>query len=360
MTSFLQQLFAIPSARRAILINTKSNAEDVSSELSSLFADMQASIEEAYHDEDNDNDSVDPSSFCECFLRHQHVSQRHSRLKTVDDQGDVAAFVSDLLGSLDDATAGLFRGSLITRITTTATSTSSLVLAGEEKQPSVSVNRESDETAHVASSEASLEGHPASVATTREQRAEREEAFFYLSLAVKPGRGQLLDSLHQHFLQPTIVQASKQGDQTHTVMTTRIRTLPTHLLVHLQRFKFDVATRSRVKVGNFFSFPVSLDLAAFVEEGGGAGGGEAGGTLYELGGFIVHEGSASDGHYYSFVKSRSSLPPSIPSSPSWFELDDELVDAFDLDHLDDEAFGDDDDPEAYPSAVILVYDKVSS
>ena len=65
---------------------------------------------------------------------------------------------------------------------------------------------------------------------------------------------------------------------------------------------------------------------------------------YELVGVLVHSGSASAGHYYSFIRDRaavnaSTTPGGGASSGEWYEFNDTQVKPFDLSDLAKEAFG---------------------
>jgi hypothetical protein len=55
---------------------------------------------------------------------------------------------------------------------------------------------------------------------------------------------------------------------------------------------------------------------------------------YELVGVLVHSGSADAGHYYSFIKDRSSF-----TNNRWLEFNDTYVREFDVKNLGNECFG---------------------
>jgi hypothetical protein len=55
---------------------------------------------------------------------------------------------------------------------------------------------------------------------------------------------------------------------------------------------------------------------------------------YNLKGIVIHLGEANSGHYYSYINDRES-----DKSNDWFEFNDALVLPFDVDDLDDKAFG---------------------
>jgi ubiquitin carboxyl-terminal hydrolase 36/42 len=97
-----------------------------------------------------------------------------------------------------------------------------------------------------------------------------------------------------------------QSLQTATKALT-IEVPPQSLIVHLKRFEF-LRGRGRVKKNDPVVYEERLDLAPFLSS-------TAGGTLYELSGVVVHQGSAHAGHYFAFVRGPS----------NWFQMDDTVV-----------------------------------
>ena len=72
-------------------------------------------------------------------------------------------------------------------------------------------------------------------------------------------------------------------------------------VVAVKRFAFDWARMSRRKLNSRFTFPLSLSLLP--------------GSPYELAAVVVHAGSATSGHYYSFIRSNG----------GWIEYNDARV-----------------------------------
>jgi len=58
---------------------------------------------------------------------------------------------------------------------------------------------------------------------------------------------------------------------------------------------------------------------------------------YKIAGVLVHAGVAQGGHYYSFIKDRSS--PNGEGADKWFRFDDEDVTPFDPSSIEVECFG---------------------
>lgn len=145
-----------------------------------------------------------------------------------------------------------------------------------------------------------------------------------------------------------------------TVKRVSIRSLPRHLIIHLKRFEFDFETMQQIKINERFTFPLELDMFPYTVEGRDEGdevsargedegcGGDRDSVdrsdyIYELAGVVVHVGTAHSGHYYSYIKERSSIHGksnrNTRSEPSWFEFNDSFVSEFDIDDLEDECFG---------------------
>lgn len=123
-----------------------------------------------------------------------------------------------------------------------------------------------------------------------------------------------------------------------TLKSTRLRSAPTYLCIQLRKFRFDVATMSKQKIHDEFSFPTLLDLSPYMMSPAAddaATGGEQ--CRYALSGCVVHRGrEATSGHYYSYVRHRSC---SGGHTGDWFALDDQLVYPVALDEVLKEAFG---------------------
>lgn len=132
----------------------------------------------------------------------------------------------------------------------------------------------------------------------------RAEPFLYLSL---PIRSALEDSIAA-WLQPDQVDGFMcEGCRSTAAATSRqyLRTLPDVLVLHLNRFEFDIRTLQRQKVGSTVSFPLDLDMTSHVRQWNEAKGsataatsGDAAEYEYELRGVVNHIGdSALSGHY---------------------------------------------------------------
>ena len=127
----------------------------------------------------------------------------------------------------------------------------------------------------------------------------------------------------------------------------------------------------QVKVNDYFEFPQMLDLAPYTKEGvklmeNPDDDSEMPEHMYELYGVIIHSGTATGGHYYSYIRERG--------TDDWFEYDDDTVTRLDVEDLPDLAYGGEYIKESYDhkarrkverrvvrsaNAYVLVYDRVS-
>ena len=151
-----------------------------------------------------------------------------------------------------------------------------------------------------------------------------------------------------------------------TVLRTAISSLPDMLVLSLKRFDLDFNTFETVKINSRCAFGQTLNMKRYtlegleemensgVEESDGGDGGDGGdGDVmmkpvegvantksdddyeYNLAGVLVHAGVAQGGHYYSFIKDRSSKG----ENGTWYRFDDEDVTAFDPASIELECFG---------------------
>lgn len=163
--------------------------------------------------------------------------------------------------------------------------------------------------------------------------------------------------------------------KTNTILRTAISTLPNMLVLSLKRFDLDFTTFETVKLNNRCEFGEALNMKQYtlqakeaLEAAGSAAKGSSGaeddetksesGSMmdleesetkdgaeeedplsalpdddyeYKLAGVLVHAGVAQGGHYYSFIKDRTSA--------KWYRFDDEDVTPFDPSLIERECFG---------------------
>lgn len=160
------------------------------------------------------------------------------------------------------------------------------------------------------------------------------------------------------------VGCDKCNKKTNTVFKTAISKLSDVLVLSLKRFDLDYNTFETVKINSRYEFEETLNMKQYTLEAkelleaaqteerrsetgsimdigeNDAGNGEESDPLavlpdedyeYRLAGVLVHAGVAQGGHYYSFVKDRT--------SGKWYRFDDEDVTPFDPKLIEQECFG---------------------
>ena len=151
-------------------------------------------------------------------------------------------------------------------------------------------------------------------------------------------------------------------ENTDTVLKTAISALPDILILSLKRFDLDYNTFETVKLNSRLSFAQTLNMKRYTLEGVEAIERAAGEPIpmdtsedgadipdadplctlpddeyeYKLAGVLVHAGVAQGGHYYSFIKDRSSQSE---VEQQWYRFDDEDVTPWDAASLEFECFG---------------------
>jgi len=142
-----------------------------------------------------------------------------------------------------------------------------------------------------------------------------------------------------------------------TVLRTAISALPDMLILSLKRFDLDYNTFETVKLNSRCAFEESLNMKKYTLEGVEAM--EKNSSMnahddvdetyvdplrslpdddyeYKLAGVLVHHGVAQGGHYYSFIRDRTT---NNGSSNEWFRFDDDEVTPFDPSQIEMECFG---------------------
>ena len=148
--------------------------------------------------------------------------------------------------------------------------------------------------------------------------------------------------------------AAGAGAETFTEV---VASAPCHLLVHLKRFAYDCNARCTRKVHGVLRVPAHFD-ARLLLSGADDGSQPPQQQQYVLGGVVMHEGDASDGHYTSYVRDRGSVSAPAPAcgKGSWYHIDDDQVSGVEAAAVLADASGIE-----HPtrSALLLVYDLVS-
>jgi ubiquitin C-terminal hydrolase len=212
-------------------------------------------------------------------------------------------------------------------------------------------------------------------------RSDREEPFYMITAEVKD-KATLEDSLELYvadelFNGDNKLEDPDAGRKVDALRGCSFRTLPPTLIIHLKRFDFDLESMDRRKVNDHLSFPMELNMFPYTEEGLRAkeakksptgedlsyemdddgvslGGdredfrvryseGQVGPAVgvpvvhsdeyyqYSLTGIVAHVGAIDRGHYYSFIKERS--------TNKWSEFNDRNVLPFGVEAIPTECFG---------------------
>lgn len=205
--------------------------------------------------------------------------------------------------------------------------------------------------------------------------SEREEDFYYLTIRIKEKKN-IQEGLAEFIEQQDVAYTwGKFGQKDKTVKRASVKKLPPCLCIHLARFEFDFDAMKRVKVNDKVEFPEILNMKPYTKEGlferdkvrGLKTKWDMDATvtedpteskdsdtkedpegmpkrtekmpsyqdshyLYRLVGVLVHMGSTDAGHYYSFIKERS-------SEGRWLQFNDTLVTQFNPERIGDECFG---------------------
>jgi ubiquitin C-terminal hydrolase len=172
--------------------------------------------------------------------------------------------------------------------------------------------------------------------------SEREEEFFSIPLDIKnkPSLEEALDSwVKSDKLEgDNAYYCDQYGRKVNAHKRCCIKQLSNTLIFHLKRFDYDYINNRKIKLNDYFQFPLSINMKSWTKEG--LAGHESGGEemsvddahyQYQLVGVLVHTGSADSGHYYSFIKERD--------SHRWLCFNDHRVYEFSPDHVPEECFG---------------------
>ncbi|KAH3764942.1 ubiquitin hydrolase [Pelomyxa schiedti] len=175
--------------------------------------------------------------------------------------------------------------------------------------------------------------------------SEREESFFTLALELK-GRGTLNESLLHYIEGDQLTGDNKYFCGTCQAKVDAVKRcclakLPASLVIHSKRFEYDFELMRRIKVNDLYEFPMKLDLEPYTKEGlarreKGVSPLSPTSCEYDLVGVLVHSGTAESGHYYSYIRERSTPDG---SNPKWLQFNDTYVEPFDISGLPRQCFG---------------------
>ena len=310
MSSCIQQIFNVPSFREGILRAKDKSGESFEDSLLYQLQYMFSALE------NSDKQYINPKSFCKAFKDWE------GRSVNVMEQMDVDEFFNTFMDRLEN-------------------------------------QLKSDSQDHI------IKNHFGGLQVTEligkdscTHRSERHEPFLTLPVQVK-NKKSLHESL-ESFVEGEVLEGDNayQCDHCEAKVTAlrrvSIKHLPNIFVVAMRRFDFDFDTMERAKVNDYCEFPLELDMEPYTQEGL-----ERRELLkekelakqeskefdkeipdqkypseyynYSLKGIVIHIGTAESGHYYSFIKDRS--------SEKWYEFNDTLVKEFNPEDIPAEAFG---------------------
>ena len=135
----------------------------------------------------------------------------------------------------------------------------------------------------------------------------------------------LVRSLREHLATERLegenrYQCARCDAMSDATRATTIRKLPRYVNFQLKRFVFEYQTMTRRKVTDAFEFPLSVDLAPFVERDGE----DPDPDPYDLAFILVHRGqNATSGHYVALV--REDFESTEPGGGAWWRFDDDVA-----------------------------------
>ena len=164
--------------------------------------------------------------------------------------------------------------------------------------------------------------------------SERTEEFTTLDIVVR-GKKNIQESLKEIEDFCMLTGSNKYRDsRTNQLVDAKkysvISSLPPVLVLHLNRFTYDMETFERIKLDTRFEFSDKLEIKP--------------GEKYNLKGIVMHQGTAEFGHYFSHIKVKG----------EWHTLNDTNVSRTTFDELRKTVFG---GKTGEPSAYLLFYEK---
>lgn len=126
-----------------------------------------------------------------------------------------------------------------------------------------------------------------------------------------------------------------------------LKDIPNNLIFHLKRFDYEIMTGMRHKINDRFEFPERIDMAPYNIDFLQDTERPPSPDIFELVGILVHSGTADSGHYYSYIRQRSSR---LEQDATWVEFNDTDVTLFNPAQIPDLCFGGVTDPAGYAAA----------
>ena len=129
------------------------------------------------------------------------------------------------------------------------------------------------------------------------------------------------------------------------VKSQNFKILPRMLIFVLKRFEFDFNTMAKIKINDYYEFPIELDMNKYTGEYLNNNNAKDVNNLYKLKSIVIHQGHCEGGHYYAFIRDDN--------TKEWHQFNDTNVTDFDVKDIPKEAFGGNINKNAY----LLFYEK---
>ncbi|EAY06298.1 Clan CA, family C19, ubiquitin hydrolase-like cysteine peptidase [Trichomonas vaginalis G3] len=168
-----------------------------------------------------------------------------------------------------------------------------------------------------------------------------DETFYELQMVVKDCPN--LQKSFEKYIEKEILDGDNQYNvESHgkedAEMGIEFVKFPQVLQLHLTRFTYDFNYDRNVKLNDKFEFPEEIDLSPYLAEDAD----KSKSYVYQLHDVVVHNGSATFGHYYAFIR------PS--AEDQWYKFNDSTVSKSTKESAIDDNFGGESETTTYSSS----------
>ena len=189
-----------------------------------------------------------------------------------------------------------------------------------------------------------------------------ESQFYSIQLQVH-GKKNIYDSLNsliegEKMQGDNCIHCPKCNKKLPAIKSQNFKALPRIFMFVLKRFEFNYETMQKIKINDYYEFPLILDMNKYTEKFINNNINED--NMYKLKSIIIHTGTCESGHYYSYILDDN--------SNEWYEFNDTRVEKINIDNLDVEAYGKSEvindnginiEVENTRNAYILFYEKIN-
>ena len=161
-----------------------------------------------------------------------------------------------------------------------------------------------------------------------------ESQFYSIQLQVQ-GKKNIYESLDtliegEHMDGDNCIHCPECDKKVPAIKSQNFKTLPRIFMFVLKRFEYNYQTMKKIKINDYYEFPLILDMNKYTEEYINNNENQTD-NKYELKSIIIHTGDCDNGHYCSFILDEE--------SKEWYEFNDINIQKFNINNLDKEAFG---------------------